>query len=337
MLKAAGASMEEHSGTGRLPIGQNNAPFQPADGLMMRIGVPHRGGRLAFHAFNCEFPVMVSASAFWDRRSSSFKVPRASDLEECDFALDSAGFTAVRNWQRLGVQDGMLGVYPWTLQQYIELASELRPSWFAQPDLACEPELANSEEERRRRIEATAVLLDACLHQIYEWQNVLARTCNARTVSNMLFPPVPVLQGWTTDDYLRSLDLMQAVWRRWEPWVAQPALIGVGSVCRRHLTDRRHGLLAVLGALEGRLPQRSRLHLFGVKGGALAHLRLRPWVASADSMAYDDGARRAAFRERRSNTIASRQAAMSSWMGKAHSQVSLRAGDQQLLCFQGEV
>ncbi|MBI5792671.1 MAG: hypothetical protein HZA63_14475 [Rhodocyclales bacterium] len=320
-----------------MPEHQTNAPFQPSNGLMMRVGVPHRGGRLAFHAFNNEYPVMVSASAFWDRASGRFKVPRASDLEECDFALDSAGFTAIRGWQRHGAQAGMLGVYPWSLQQYLELASELRSAWFAQPDLACEPELAGSDEERQRRIEATAMLLEASLQQLYAWQNILARSCNARTVANMLFPPVPVLQGWTPDDYLRSLDLMQAVWRRWQPWLAPPALIGIGSVCRRHLHDRRHGLLAVLGALEGHLPPASRLHLFGVKGDALPHLRLRRWIASADSMAYDDGARRAAYRERRSNPIDSRQLAMSAWMSKARSRMRPRPGDQERLDFQGQM
>jgi len=327
--------MGKRSSFGQMPVGQTNAAFQPAAGLMMRVGVPHRSGRLAFHAFSCEYPVMVSASAFWDRASRSFKVPRATDLEECDVALDSAGFTAVRNWQQRGTQGGMLGVYPWSLQQYVELACELRPSWFAQPDLACEPELASSDEERRWRIDATAMLLEACLQQIYAWQNQLARTCNARTVANMLSPPVPVLQGWTPGDYLHSLDLMLSVWRRWEPWLAPPTLIGVGSVCRRHLHHRQHGLLAVLGALEGNLPHESRLHLFGVKGDALPHLRLRPWIASADSMAYDDGARRAAFRERRSNTMEARQAAMSMWMNKARSKIAAHTGDQHLFCFQG--
>jgi hypothetical protein len=322
--------MNEFTESERLPMRQSNAPFQPPDGLMMRVGVPHRSGRLAFHAFSCRYPVMVSANAFWDRKRRAFKVPVASDLEECDFALDSAGFTAIRGWQQHGTQAGMLGVYPWSLQQYLELASELRPAWFAQPDLACEPELASSDAERLRRIQGTAMLLEASLQQLYAWQNILARSCNARTVANMLFPPVPVLQGWTPDDYLLSLDLMQAVWRRWQPWLAPPALIGIGSVCRRHIHDRRHGLLAVLAALDGRLPTASRLHLFGVKGDALPHLSLRRWVASADSMAYDAGARRAAFRERRSNTIESRQAAMSSWMSKANCRIAARPGDPHL-------
>lgn len=317
-----------------LMMGQCNAPFQPQEGLQMRVGVPHRSGRLAFHAFEQGYPVMVSANAFWDRAARTFKIPSATDLSECDFALDSAGFTAIRGWQRHGAQEGMLGVYPWSLQQYIELVTGLGPSWFAQPDLACEPELAQSKEERLRRVEATAQLLEATLRQIYTWQNLVARQCNARTAVNMFPPPVPVLQGWEPDDYLRSLELMLQTWRRWEPWLAAPALIGVGSVCRRHLNDRKHGLFAVLGALEGRLPAGSRLHLFGVKGDALARLRKLRWVASADSMAYDDGARRAAYREGRSNTIDSRRRAMSRWMDQATNRIAAQPGDQAALNFQ---
>ncbi len=47
-----------------LPMGQVNA--QLGDELMVRVGVPHKSGSLAFHAFNQDYPVMVSASAFWN-------------------------------------------------------------------------------------------------------------------------------------------------------------------------------------------------------------------------------------------------------------------------------
>lgn len=160
----------------KLLEGQCNAPYQPAAGCMMRVGVPHRSGALAFHAFDSGYPVMVSASAFWDRRTCSFKVPSASDLTECDMALDSAGFAAMTAFSRRGGQPGMLGVFPWTLQQYIELASELSPSWVAQPDLTCEPELAGSPAERRERVQATALLLECYLQQLYAWQDAIARS-----------------------------------------------------------------------------------------------------------------------------------------------------------------
>ena len=48
-----------------LPSGLVNAPFEQVGKFLMRVGIPHRGGRLAFHAFNEGYAAMVSASAFW--------------------------------------------------------------------------------------------------------------------------------------------------------------------------------------------------------------------------------------------------------------------------------
>jgi hypothetical protein len=307
-----------------------NAPFE-ADGFKMRVGIPHRGGSLAFSAFEQGYPAMVSASAFWNARTKSFTIPRYTNLDELDYALDSAGFTAMALWKQKGQQAGLAGVFPWSLSQYLELAALSSASWFSQPDLCVEREVASSEAEVDYRIRATATLLEATLRQLYVWHDELARTCSPRVVVNMVKTPVPVLQGRRPDDYLRSLDLMLEVWRRWEPWLAPPALIGIGSMCRRPLRDRQEGLLAVLGALEGRLPPNSRAHLFGVKGACLAHVRTRPWIASADSMAFDITARRTALQQGRSNTVAHRAQAMNDWMERARRAAAPAAGDQARL------
>lgn len=63
----------------------------------MRVGVPNRSGSLAFHAFQQDYPVMVSAAAFWPSDIQRFHMPKATNLTETDFALDSAGFTAIQN------------------------------------------------------------------------------------------------------------------------------------------------------------------------------------------------------------------------------------------------
>lgn len=143
------------------------------------------------------------------------------------------------------------------------------------------------------------------LQVVYAWQNELAKTMNTRSVQNMVRIPVPVAQG-SADDYRRSIDLMMQVWERWMPWLAPPALIGLGSVCRRHLTDPRPGLFAILEGLEGHLPPGARLHLFGVKGQALERVKMYDWVASVDSMAADFAARVKARKAGVSNTIAHR-------------------------------
>lgn len=303
-----------------------NAALSGENDITVRVGIPHRSGRLAFHAFSRGYAAMVSASAFWNARARRFTLPQATDLQELDWALDSAGFTAMRAWQAKGAQAGMAGVYPWSCGQYVELASLMSPTWWAQPDLCCEPAIAHSQEEIDFRIRATATLPEATLRTVYAWQNQLARSCPARVVANMVRPPVPVIQGWTVEHYLRSLDLLGEVWRRWQPWLAPPALIGLGSVCRRHLHHPQHGLLPILAGIEGALPGGAKLHLFGVKGPALAHLSTRGWIASVDSMAYDDGARRSAWERGHANTMQHRSAAMSRWMGAA--QECLRpAGD----------
>lgn len=170
-----------------MPAQQLNA--HPGDELVMRIGIPHRGGRLAFHAFQNEYPAMVSASAFWNRRAGRFVIPE----------------------------------------------------------------------------------------------------------------------------------------------VAPPALIGIGSVCRRPLHHPTHGLYAILRALDGRLPAGAKAHLFGVKGAGVAGFKGLPWVASADSMAYDFTERVNAHRRGESNTIEARAQAMSRWMGKTEAAMRPGGAAQGLL------
>lgn len=317
-----------------MPVGQRNATPEP--GLVMRVGIPHRGGKLAFHAFNHGYPVMVSANAFWNPTTRSFQFPKATDIEELDFVIDSAGFTAMKLWQSKGRQPGIAGVFPWTYAQYIEFATSIGAAWWAQPDMCCEPEIARNQTEIDYRVDATATLLEGTLRIVHHWQTELAQTCNWRVVANMLKPPVPVIQGWSVSDYLRSLDLLVQVWERWQPWFAPPALIGVGSVCRRSLHHPTHGLFAILSALEGRLPAGSRLHLFGVKGSALSALKMFDYVASADSMAYDFGARVKARKSGASNSIAHRAAEMSRWMQTADQRLQPTAGDQFRLSFVNE-
>lgn len=323
--------MKLESRSDRLPMSQRNAHVD--DGLLIRVGIPHSGGKLAFHAFNEGFAGMVSASAFWNPKTGRFRIPESTDLTEIDFALDSAGFTAMRLFQSKGRQAGIAGVYPWTMEQFVELASFSGAAWVAQPDLCCEPELAVDQKAIDYRVHATATLLEGMLRVVYAWQNELAMTMNANSVQNMVRIPVPVAQGWSVDDYRRSIDLMMQVWERWMPWIAPPALIGLGSVCRRHLTDPKHGLFAILEGLEGHLPRGARLHLFGVKGQALERVKMYEWVAGVDSMAFDFSARVAARKTGHSNTIAHRAIQMDRWMASATRRAVPASGDQFRLTF----
>lgn len=295
-----------------MPIGQVNAHLD--DDLVMRVGIPHPGGRLASHAFNNGYAAMVSANAFWNQKTGELRFPDITPLMDIDFALDSAGFTAMLNWSKKGTQAGMAGIYPWSYSQYLAFANTCGSSWYAAPDACVEPQIAASEEEVDYRIRVTATLLEGCLRILYAWQNELVKSVSVETAMNLARPPVPVLQGWRADHYMRSLELLHAVWDRWQPWLAPPALIGIGSVCRRDLNHPTHGLWAVLDGLDGNLPRGAKAHMFGVKGASLARLKSMPWVASADSMAWDFGARVKARNAQQSNTLAHRCVEMTRWM-----------------------
>lgn len=95
-------------------------------------------------------------------------------------------------------------------------------------------------------------------------------------------PWVPVLQGWTLDDYLRCFDLYD---RAGIDLTILPR-VGVGTICRRQGTDESALILKRLES-EG-----LRLHAFGLKGTGIPNVA--PFLASSDSLAWSYAARRAA-------------------------------------------
>jgi hypothetical protein len=204
-------------------------------------------------------PLLLSANALWDHRRGRFRLP-SPRLAGADIALDSAGFVAMIRY----------GGYRWPVQDYAALAAAWPWAWWAAMDYCCEPEIAADRGEVIRRVHLTAERLADCIEAAEEAASP---------------PPMPVLQGREPDDYALSAGLTaEAIAGRW------PALVGVGSVCRRavHGPD---GLFAVVARLDRELPPGVRLHLFGVKGAALARFHDWPRVASTDSQAWDLAAR----------------------------------------------
>jgi hypothetical protein len=88
---------------------------------------------------------------------------------------------------------------------------------------------------------------------------------------------IPVLQGWTAEDYWRHVEGYSAagIDLRSEP------VVGVGSICRRQ------GTAFAVRLVEGLARSGLRLHGFGIKSGAATQ-----WLASADSLAWSYHARR---------------------------------------------
>ena len=228
--------------------------------MIVRVGVSRSLRRLRGVCESIKAPMMLSAGSLIDYRHGGLKVPNC--LIGADVALDSAGFVAMKVHG---------GTYPWSCAQYLDVVEKLKPTWYASRDYCVEPELIDSPLERARRIERT----------VSEYLKLCGLAENRG-----LSMPIPVLQGWYAEEYLKCAELMGI----------RKGLVGVGSVCRRNLRGK-DGLGSILDALTN---LGLRLHLFGVKGAALKSIRSDMFwskcVVSTDSHAWDFSARKKGIR-----------------------------------------
>lgn len=247
--------------------------------VKIRIGV--EGGRkpVLEKAKLIGAPILVSANSLWDNKRKRFSGWQC--YAPHDTALDSSGFVAMK----------LYGGYRWTVSQYVALAREMRPTWWAQMDFCCEPEIAGNRTEVFARIDKTAEHLNDC-----------SDTARQGGIPD----PMPVLQGWEPRDYCEG-----PIYSTGYAW---PSLVGIGSVCRRAVRGA-NGILSVLGALESKVPPHVRYHLFGVKSSAIAELRqdFSHRIESIDSMAWAFAARCDARKAKTPCTGVFRAEAMASW------------------------
>lgn len=233
-------------------------------------------------------PVLVSANALsrwrfevggW-RAWNGFATRPLRALTGLDAHLDSAGFVAAVRY----------GAFPWAVVRYMDLCAAFPWRWFASMDLCVEPEVAHDEAEILNRVARTARLARLCMRQARD-----------RGIAERL---LPVIQGWEPRHYLRCLDMM--------PALDGYPVIGVGSMCRRHVRGPT-GAVAVVEALDRALPPGVRLHLFGVKTDAAEALRGHHRIASVDSQAYGMHARQEARKGGFSKSNAYLAGVMAEW------------------------
>lgn len=160
------------------------------------------------------------------------------------------------------------GGYQFTEEQY---AAEVRHyseeigkmEWAAIMDWMCEPFM----------LEKTGL-------QVWRHQQL--------TVANYLrlmeiapdLPWVPILQGFTRDDYMRCVDMYD---HEWIDLTKEP-VVGLGSVCRRQGTTEIEDIICELHSMG------IRLHAFGFKTDGLA--TCAHMLESSDSLAWSWNARR---------------------------------------------
>lgn len=168
---------------------------------------------------------------------------------EVPWALDSGGFTELHQhggWNTTPLE------YADAVHRYNTEVGCLE--WVAPQDWMCEPSA----------LAASGLTVEA--HQALTVGNYI----ELRDLLGELV--VPVLQGWSTDDYLAHVDQYAAAGVQLD----QLDRVGLGSVCRR---DQVAQVVEVITEL-----QPIRLHAFGIKGETWG--RAHHMLASADSMAW---------------------------------------------------
>lgn len=171
------------------------------------------------------------------------------------WALDSGGFTELNLFGRWETTEAE---YVADVKRYAQEIGSLE--WVAPMDWMCEPFVLKKTGMGVRT------------HQVLTVQNFLKLR---QELGDLV---IPVLQGWTRDDYLWHI----GEYDHWGVDLFAEELVGVGSVCRRQSTAEAAHIFRALDGL--------KLHGFGVKVSGLAVYR--DSLASADSLAWSYQARR---------------------------------------------
>ncbi|WP_112273614.1 deazapurine DNA modification protein DpdA family protein [Lentzea terrae] len=198
------------------------------------------------------FPTVPSLAKYKRLRGDAF--PKAMTI----YALDSGGYNqlALHGEYELSPDDHGGAAY--------RFAEDLGvpPLWAAPQDFMCEHDV----------IAKTG--LTVWLHQQYTIDSLLYLREN--------FPHIwwiPVLQGWTIEDYLRHVEMYRAAGID----LTTEDLVGVGSICKRPSVAEIVSIITVLHSLG------LKLHAFGVKRNSLP--RIAHMIVSADSLAWSRTAR----------------------------------------------
>lgn len=193
-----------------------------------------------------DVPLFISRRRLFQRKT--LPVARNS------WALDSGGFTEL----------SLYGGWRTTPHEYVRDVERFereigRLEWVAPQDWPCEPFM----------LEKTALTVEE--HQL---RTILNFERLRYALGGLV---VPVLQGWTRDDYLRHWEMYERFYFTLE---LEP-VVGLGSVCRRQDTAEAGRIVRSLAPLN--------LHYFGAK---LTGLRsFGDALASADSLAWSYRAR----------------------------------------------
>lgn len=174
------------------------------------------------------------------------------------WALDSGAFSEIQEFGRWTVP---AHVYAEAVDRYAAEIGQL--DWASPMDWMVEPHMVERTGLSVREHQ------DRTIASVIELRQLVGST-----------PVIPVLQGWTLDEYLDHVALYAEAGFD----LAAEPIVGLGSVCRRQNSDEIAQITRELasGGLD--------LHGFGVKMGGFG--RYARNLASADSLAWSWNARR---------------------------------------------
>lgn len=190
-----------------------------------------------------DFILISAASLYNGKKFKSFNPPAHKEL-----FLDSGGFSFFNKE----------GDYPFSVQEYVDLAREIRADYVSVLDYPCEPDVvrANGKRSNIERIEATISNAKECLkYGDLNW--------------------VMIVQGYTETEYQYSCDQIREEG-------LETKIIAIGTLCaRKKVREAKR----VISLVRRNFPN-ALLHGFGVDLRFIKDLKIRGMLWSADTQAW---------------------------------------------------
>lgn len=206
------------------------------------LGTP----REAWLEYDTQIPFFISYRIL--RRKKNFKKVKMN------WCLDSGGFTELSLYSK------------WTIDRdkylddcftYYEEMGNV--DFFCPQDWMCKPHILKNTQKTIQ--EHQQLTIDSYLY-----------------LKSSGLPFIPILQGWSIDDYLQHMRMYETVGID----LTKESTVGVGSICRRQGTEEINNLIKILS-------KHINIHAFGAKIKGLT--MFKDFIKSSDSMAWGTRAR----------------------------------------------
>lgn len=271
------------------------------NGEWVELPISHRGGTAAYHGYTpgslcrgCHIDLLPDPEVIY------------THLLESDFTFffGAASGSARKTLRKMEEENTMVN---YRTQNNGRIGEEDRhfidcggaPDTFTDGDLAETGDYVSSDEEYIQYVQETTdshndlwTLRDyPCESDVLETHNRSVVDHQQMTIDrhrdlldlaqreNIKQQPVCVLQGSTTAEYIDHID-------QHRDQGTLTDYVGIGSVCAR---DSVEEIADIIHSVGGELPDRCKIHGFGVKLPVLENSRILDVLDSADSCAYDYG------------------------------------------------